>query len=170
MSEQKTEPREWWPQEVCDEMMPPGLDSPDRFIVADGAGWRFDYPADMKHVTDGERGLFRRPLAEGDIVTFIYCDDLGSVELTIRPDRTFAWVGDIPARATHFWFAGDADSLGDSLAELVENYFEAWGAEMDKPAVEVARMAWWSDLLPHKFTLTADGPRFVAVSAAEARQ
>jgi hypothetical protein len=171
MSEPKTEGRKWWPQEVCDEVMPPGLDSPDQFIVAgDTYTWRLDYPAGMPGVDDGERGLFRQPLKDGDIVKFVCCDDLGSVELTIRPDRTFDVAGVVPAYATHFWFAGDVGSLGGDLDELIAIYFETWGAGMDEPAVEFARMAWWSDGRPYKFTLTADGPRFIAVSQAEARQ
>lgn len=177
--------RRWWPEEVLDEIMPPGLDSPDRFIcaaadAAGGEGWRLDYPAAVG-ADDGERGLFTRPLTVGDIVNFACCDDLGMARLRfwrLPPPDGAAFVALDPLPENFNWcrIAGDQDTLAENLDDLAAwlsdneayvDYFAAGAADTFVLDVEFAR---WSVPLPHKFEMTAAGPCFSTVSQAEARQ
>jgi hypothetical protein len=177
MSEQIS--RKWWPEQVCDEMMPPGLDSVDDFIVAESAGgFRLDYPADVDGVTAGRsRALFRRAISEGDIVNFVCCDDLGAavVRFRRRPQHCGdQWHSQQPLPGGFNWCRaeGDQDTLAETLDDLAANlrdaaeqYFD--GGDEIAVMVEFAR---WTDALPYKFQLTPAGPCFVAAAQAEARQ
>lgn len=158
---------EWWPIHAADEMMPPGLESPSEFIFEKGGELFVGYRDDAELVTDAERGFINRKIAAGDIVGFIRCEALGSVEVEIKEDGTSSVItGTVNERATHFW---NGDTLADSMPEFVEVVRQCHGAS-DFPLRQAVRMAWWSDEEPHKLVHTAEGWRFAPVSKAEARQ
>jgi hypothetical protein len=176
MSQERTEEsgRKWWVAELADEVMPPGLTSPDLFVVAmpDGT-FRLDYPANTPGVDEDERNLFRRPLGNGDIVNFLCCDDFGLIDISIGPSGTYGVHGSAEALAvitaglpTHFWLPGDIDTLASSIEEFVNFYLE--NDPIKEPRTETVCMARWSDELPHKFEIARR--KFCAVSQAEARQ
>jgi hypothetical protein len=174
MSDQSTNGREWWPLEWADEVMPPSRPSPDGFIICADGHWYLGYAFDATYVNDHEKRYFSQAINAGDIVKFICCDELGSIDVTINPDGTFAADGSVPERATHFWEPGNFDTLGDTLAEFVRGYLDTCDP-LDAPATVTVAMAWWSDGIPHKLTWTFEGgPHgkavFVQVSEAEATQ
>lgn len=169
--------REWWPLDWADEVMPHGRGAPDEFIVDTGGHYWLGYAFDAEGVSDFDKRYYSKALERDEIVNFICCDELGEVEVTINPDGTYSVSGDVPERATHFCKIGDPDTLIEgSLKEFVA----AWH-DMEPPSEPVTiavAMAWWSDALPYKLTLTYGAARtpstikasFVPVSVAEARQ
>lgn len=166
----KPSPREWWPAAYADEVMPPGKPRPDDFIVEDGGRLFVGYRVDEK-VIERDRDIHKMPVAPGDIVAFICCDDLGAVDVIVNADGTFQVEGEIPPRATHFMSPGDVDSLASSIEEFAANaaaYVRDTGQEVF-PFRDTCRLAWWSDEIPHKL-VKGERLTFEIVSAAEARQ
>src|SRR5947209_690274 len=100
---QETQERKWWPADWADEWMPPARSTPDEFIVdANGHSW-LGYAFDAKDATDHEKRYFSRALSGGDIVQFIYCDDLGELEIALQKDGAFEIIsGAVDARANLF--------------------------------------------------------------------
>lgn len=167
--------RKWWPMEWADEVMPPARACPDDFIIKTSDGEYFlGYAFDAKDATDSEKRTFSRKIDCGDIVEFLCCDPLGAVDVRIMPDGTWTASDPIPERATHFWANGDSDTLADTMDAFVAIYLECEPTSVSQERTETVSMAWWSEGLPHKFTLTYSEPElkasFVAASAAEAKQ
>jgi hypothetical protein len=164
--------REWYPAYAADEWMPPGRPDPSAFIFEKGGEIFIGYCDDDRDASDNDRDCVNRKVMPGDIVQFLCCDQLGSVDVVINEDGTSHVVdGVIPENVTHFMAAGDIDSLSDSMEEFAKNA-HAWARSADEtfPYRETCSMARWSDELPHKLIHTADGWRFEPVTAAEARQ
>lgn len=165
--------REWWPCAWADEVMPPGRAEPNDFLIDAEGHYFLGYPLDAKDVQEHEKRTFSRSLHVNDIVPFVCSEGLGQIDVTFNPDGSFVVKGDVPERATHFSIPGDVDTLASSVREFVENYLEL--EPISEPHTETLAMAWWSDDLPHKLTITY-GPHlkttasFVAVSQAEAKQ
>ncbi len=160
--------REWVPAEYVDEWTPPGHGSPDDFIVREGDGFILGYLADAKGINDEERRQFNRAIVPGDIVTFMFVDHLGEIEVAFRPDRTFDVKGVVPDEANWFWIAG-TDICGDSLEELAAQVREDAAAD---GATDTVRMMRQGDEIPFKLVLGGEdrAARFEQVSTAEVRQ
>jgi hypothetical protein len=179
MSEQEARARQWWPADWADETMPPARAEPDEFLInANGHFW-LGYAAAAADATDQEKRFFSVAVAVGDIVEFLCCDDLGAVAITINPDGSYQVHGVVPPECTHFWLGGDSDTLMHTLDDFVAAHVrsESDGGSFQKPAEETLRLARWSDPIPFKLSIHYDGNapdgvvgRFVAVTAAEARQ
>lgn len=167
--------RQWWPADWADEVMPPGLTSPDAFIHPLPLDDRMSF---MLCYEDGEaeadNEFYRLAVSPGEIVPFICCDPLGEIEVEIRPAGTYAALGEVPANATHFCIGGDPDTLAHTLKDFVDQFVanapSRDPADGDLPARVEISMAWWSDALPHKLVVEDGKACFIAVSAAEARQ
>lgn len=168
--------RTWWPADWADEIMPPGRDAPDGFIIdADGHYW-LGYAFDAPDASHQEKRYFSEGLDAGDIVEFVCCDDCGEVAVTLMPDGTYTVAGTVPERVTHFSIGGDPDTLADSIPAFVKNWIEVDGRAPEQPETVTVVMAWWSDHIPHKLVVSYDlpcwrpRPYFEQVTAAEARQ
>ena len=165
--------REWWPADWADEVMPPGRSSPDDFLIDAEGHYFLGYRLDATDVTEHEKRYFNRGLDCGDIIEFVCCDSLGHIEVTINPDGTYKTSDSVPERATHFWVPGDTDTLADSLSSFAECYAE--NDDIKEPVTETVALAWWSERLPHKLTISFERnlktkASFAAVSMAEAKQ
>lgn len=164
--------RKWWPVDYADEVMPPGRDTPDGFIIMDNGRPMLGYALDEMSVTDRERDYLNKSIQVGEIVNFVCCDDLGEVVVEINADGSFIAQGPVPEQATSFMEIGNPNSLAESLPSYAQNVAELLrGDPPDSwPVVDRVRMACWSDEIPHKLTHAASGLHFEQVSAAEARQ
>lgn len=168
--------RQWWPQKLCDEWMPPGLASPDDFIVTRAGALMLDYPDGFAGVSEGERRLFRAALAPGDIVNFVSCDELGTAPVRFDGEGGFTVLGDgeagfaVLGAAPADFNVCFADGNTDWLAETLEALAAALVGPEHVGAVREVSFARWSEGLPHKLICGGGGAQFIAVSAVEARQ
>jgi hypothetical protein len=185
-------PRQWWPEDWLDEINPPGRATPSDFVIKAGSHFWLGYALDAEDVDEQDKRYFSKPLSIGDVVEFCCCDDLGEIEVAIYRDRNFFVRGGAQPRrridqATHFWLAGNSDTLASTLAEFVRDYeFDEMSRSTSTTGVEYVetiKIARWSDAIPHKLVATfnptgkiggaADsglGAEFVTISQAEARQ
>jgi hypothetical protein len=145
--------RLWWPTDWADEVMPCGRPTPDEFIIDAEGFYYLGYALDAKDVGEHDKRYFNSELKPGAIVQFICSDDLGGVTVEIHRDGRYTVVeGEVVAHATHFWSAGDSDTLADSMAEFARMVAENdSGLDIPWPQTVPVRMAWWSDSVPHEF-------------------
>lgn len=146
--------REWWPELLLDEVMPPGRSDPSAWIIgAEG---------DLYLISDGDaydpeekEGVLAHARI-GDRLDFYSCDRLGDVEVTFNADGTFTPHGSIP---DHNWcrIAYDQDTMVDGLEELAKNA----GDFAQRPFTETVQFARWSGRLPHELALVDGKPTFV---------
>jgi len=159
--------REWWPSDYADEVMPPGRESPSAWI----RGPRGD-TYELAGADDDIEGAERdddhpRIVRPGEVIDFVWCESLGTVEVTIFPDGAHRVHGVVPAHATHFWLAGDPESLAHDIPSFVRRYRET--EDVPEPVRETVRLAQWSAEIPHVLIVTAaEGPQFMELTAAEA--
>jgi hypothetical protein len=162
--------REWWPHFLMDEMMPPGRKTPGSWLEPDGSG------VTVVHADDDEEKTVAGRIEPGEIVTFIWHEDRGQVDILLKPDGTWSLTdprdgGTIdmftgtasapppPAASieTANWFAEESDfeTTMDSMDEFARCYVEMCGdIEPEGRRVTVA-MGHWSR--PVLFYVSADG-------------
>lgn len=161
MSDQSA--RTWLPADWLDEMNPTLLDSPDAFIEREGEGWALRLPEG-----DDERdNKFYRTLIEpGQVVLFFWTQSHGELSVTVHADGSFTTHDPIPAEATHFYECS-SEMLADTLAELVAGD-ERLGNDGLEPGEYVVSTYTWSDPVPFRFEVDAEGRhgRFVSCAGA----
>lgn len=165
--------RQWWPLDWADEVMPPGRLSPEGFLIEADGDYYLGYALDAEDASEQEKRHLSRKIASGDIVKFICCEQFGEIDITINPDGTFTTDEPPPTRANRFMVQYDPDTMADNLETFVKYYIE--NEALSEPRTETLSMAWWSEELPHKLTVTYEGtwpPKasFAAVTESEAKQ
>jgi hypothetical protein len=167
-----TEPRKWWPESYVDEITPEGRSSPSDWLrLTEHDPFKLDRCWQNGQDT---------PLAAGQVVNFVYADDLGTIRLTINPDSTYLVNGAKPpipgqvdffraetpnaplppfSRANAFWVVGDPDTYADDISQFVADYLH--NEPLEEPRVETVALAYWSDSIPHAFVVDDKGARFV---------
>lgn len=150
--------RRWWPAEAVDESLPASRPSPTDWIFGHERGGYL-----LRAGDDGEAaGTF---VDVGDVVDFLFSEERGSVEITVNPDGSFEANGPIPP-ATHFWQAGETETVSMSVSELAKNHAEyALQGEPERIQVDAY---FWSDAIPHQLQLIGGEPAFVRVEVGHA--
>ena len=167
--------RQWWPNELVDEIMPPGRATPQAWLKPDASGITQIYG------DDDEKTVLAR-LEPGSVVEFLWMEKRGSVDIQLMPDGTWSlddsrdtgtidmFTGQAAAPlppsariedANWFATAGDYETKMDSMDSFAGCY-----AEMDpfidpKGLPVTVDMAFWSD--PVKFRVSADGKSLEAI-------
>jgi hypothetical protein len=127
--ESETNVREWWPLDYCDEGMPPGMATPGAWLRAmpNGDGWTIASPYYDDEQEEAERKWTFKPLANGERVEFIFCEQLASFDAMIDPDGRFEPHGAVPPNANWFWDDaehGEESASGDTLEEFARAFVE----------------------------------------------
>lgn len=166
----QAEGRLWWPACWGDEVMPPGRPTPDEFLIRlDDGRLQIGYADDATDVSDDDRAYFSQPVKDGDIVRFTSCDHLGLAKVFFTQNGGYHIVeGAEPPEANWCRIEIDNDTISESLEQLAGVARESFLGDdfHDSHTVSFAR---WSEV-SLRLQLAADGPRFVMVSDAEARQ
>lgn len=153
--------RTWYPDAYLDEIMPAGRATPDAWLfqLDDGALRCGCHP-------DGKEADFQAfAVAEGEVVEFSACDDLGTSVLTVAEDGSYRFDPPPPAGAI-LWETGDGDTQADSPEEYVQ--FARDGGYLPEPGEPAEiRVAVWSDTTRLRFTAQDGPPRFVVAEATE---
>lgn len=139
--------RKWFPVEWLDEMNPLPLESPDAFIEREGDGWCLRLP---EGDSDRENDFYHMTVVPGQVVGFEWTESYGDLTMTVHEDRTFTLDRAIPEGATHFYEHSEG-MLTNSLSEMVE------GADRLEPGEYEISAYTWSDAIPHRFDVDADG-------------
>lgn len=134
-------PRQWWPDFMCDEVMPPAKTSPAEWLEIDAAAGGDIVLGRMIEEDEGFR-FAGEIVMPGQVVEIHYCDDLGTLDVTLAEDGTFTVHGVPPEGFTQCWNTDEPESCGDNLLELVaherdldtsartfEAGFVRWGVE-----------------------------------------
>lgn len=152
--------RRWLPAAWLDEMNPTMLNSPDSYIERAGDAWTLRLPAG-----DDERDseFYRMTVEPGQIVEFMWTEHHGDRQLTIAADRTFSIDAPVPEGTTHF-YDYESGAIADSLAELVEGDEALGQLPLDAGVVAISTYT-WSDAIPFRFEVDADGAGRFAPSA-----
>ena len=121
------EPAAYFPQELCDEIMPQDRPTPDAWIAVldDGA------PAlDIRDLWDEPLGECR-PLKDGDVIKFVSRTDYGIATLTLRADD-FAVDAPMPSDAEQCCILDglQSETLATGVEECVR-LLRDYGAEPD---------------------------------------
>lgn len=112
---------EWWPEWMLDEAMPEGRAAPADWIRD---GQIVDYLAGSN--PDGSDREHLRPLADGEIVTFVGMTDLGSATLSMADDGTWSCDAPMPEAATECWSPGmgGSETSIEGCAEAIRDLQE----------------------------------------------
>ena len=90
--------RKWWPEDLVDEVMPPGRASPADWLHVDG---------DTVVIRNDRDPEWTRTIRPGDVVDFTYCDHLGSAATAAigaaRPYRSAGPTSTPPVCAIPTW-------------------------------------------------------------------
>lgn len=163
--------RKWWPACVIDETLPPGRERPEDWLAPDAAGVTtilWDDASDSIAVT----------FAPGDTVSFMWWEDRGSVQVTVKPDGSWnledprdsgtidMFTGEAAPQtpsariAEANWFAEASDY--ETMSESMDSFARNWAA-FDTPDPEGERltvvMGFWSHGV--YFTVSADGSALI---------
>lgn len=147
--------RKWWPVEWGDEVMPPSRPSPDSFIInANGHFW-LGYAFEATDVTHSEKRFYSRSLQPGEIVEFLYCDDLPEIEIEIEQGGAdFTIVkGALDPSANEFWDGCDSDTWADSLETFAKNYAENERGSTDIWPITVSVLTCHCSTAPYKLAI-----------------
>ena len=128
--------RQWWPEFMADEVMPPGRASPADWIDAEP---KLD--GDGSLVIGGEN--YNRSFGPGDVINFIWSEPRGMVEVTFKSDGSYLVVGGEPADYTNCWIPCDTDTVSGDLEELAKTMQEYLVGEAAE-GTEVVGFAKWS--------------------------
>lgn len=168
--------RKYWPAEWVDDHLPPGRGSPSDFIIDVGGGaFYLGYPLTDPDVTEFQKRFFSAAIDPDDVVEFVWCIDVGTVDVTIMPDGDFGHV-ELPDGETHFWRTGTVtDYPALSLDQFVAEWIASNG-KPEKPATVNVSMGQWSKGIPHRFVAESRDfdhrlvPQFVQMQVSEAIQ
>lgn len=162
--------RRWWPNDLADEMMPPGRSRPEDWLKPDEQG------VTLIHADDDENRTAVARIEPNSVVKFFWQEDRGSVEILLMPNGTWSLVdprdsGTIDmftgaaaqpkppaasiADANWFAAAGDYETMMDSMDGFAECYAESEPSIGPEGLRLTVDMAYWSD--PIRFHVSADG-------------
>lgn len=138
----------WWPSDYIDEGMLPGMATPDAWLrrMPNGDGWTIASPYYDDAKEEIEREWKFEPLANGQRVEFVFCQQLGTVDVTVNPDGTFEAHGPVNPDATWFWDddqRGDDCPAGDNIEEFAKFYVE--GMRPTEPTRVTVGCSHWSE-------------------------
>ena len=143
--------REWWPAFMQDECMPPGRQS--------AAAWlRYaDHNRDVVEIGSADDWPTERDRMHpvGAVVDFVYCDDLGEITISLKPDGRYDCKEPVPDGANAVWVAFDVETLSDDLQTIVDMLIED-GIHPDGETVRI-RCARWSESIPHRIMASETG-------------
>lgn len=152
--------RRWWPTDYMDEVMPPGMENPEGWIVplpnSDTGAFTVASPYHDDPAEEAEREWKFAALAEGQNLEFCYCDDLGDLVMSIKADGSYViHEGQVHPDASQFaeWFNPEGAS-GDTIEEFAKLYAETDGAA-DHIRVNQAN---WSHSQTFHFTIQGGKP------------
>lgn len=120
----QAEPRRWWPEFMCDEVMPPGRVDPAEWLEIGTAAVGYVV---VGRTVDGDDGFeFDGEVVQpGQVVEMHYCDFLGALDVALAEDGTFTAQGVPPEGFTQCWNRDEWESSGDNLLELIAAEREA---------------------------------------------
>lgn len=168
--------RQWWPNELVDEVIPAGRTRPEDWLKPDDIGVTLIYDDDD---IDGTIVVRMEP---GREVEFIWQEDRGSVEILLMPNGAWSmedprdggtidmFTGDVakpkpPAvcieEANWFAAAGDYETMMDSMDGFATCYAENEPSIAPEGLRLTVDMVYWSD--PILFRVSADGKSLEAV-------
>ena len=151
--------RKWWPEDLIDEVIPPGRNSPSDWLrLADGAVVIRD--------DDDPDSSWQLTVSSGDVVDFTYCDQCGRAVVAFRRDGTYEARSPIPVDWSHLWPIGwtDPEMMAVGLTELAGLLHDMVD---DTDEFEVA-FCFWSDAQPHRIDVVDGKPIAVPVATGHA--
>jgi hypothetical protein len=147
----------WFPCDYVDEMMPADRASPDDWIAVMKGGHGL---VSAEGPYDGQPP---RPLADGEIVTFMSRTDYGSAVLTMHEDGTWAVSSEMPEGAEQVcamdgW---QTDSLATNVEECVANIRDYGGGP------GTYRLSYYTFSEPIAFEFGASTGKFKEIGAVQ---
>lgn len=152
--------RRWMPADWLDEMNTCLLDTPDAFIQRENDAWVLRMPEGHE---DRENEFYFMVIEPGQIVTFLWTEHYGDRVLTLHADGTHTLDHPLEPGTTHL-FHYEEGVIADSVAELVEG---GYGHDPLEPGEHVLQSYTWSDPVPFRFDVDAEGKgRFLSSPGA----
>jgi hypothetical protein len=136
--------RHYWPADYADEVMPAPEVSPSAWIRrCDGDKWIVEEAEVEKEAS----GLWHIEVAAGDIVDFISCVRLGSVEVRIDGEKQWTVLDRVPEAVVpggHLVFSWGVEFISADIDELMGAFFED-GVSWKAGEVMLIDVADWSE-------------------------
>lgn len=117
---------EYWPEQLVDEVMPPGRDSPEEWLTGEP-------PNVLLVVNPGDEdwggGLRTIALADGDIIEFARCENFaayGDVTLTIEASGAWSINAPMPHKATACCVLDgwQGETVAGSVEDMVQDFLQ----------------------------------------------
>lgn len=144
--------QKWLPAAWVDEWVPAPQQDPSAFIRGTvGELWMIAPEGQDDNET------YRILVSPGDLVEFDLCRVWSDIEVTIGANLKIERHAAIPEDATLFWYDRDADTISDSLDNLIETL--AADYELEPGTVEVEPYD-WSISAQFRLIVDASGARF----------